>query len=173
MYLDMDLHVLVTMSMHICMCLISAFANQLCIHIGRTFRVRLVNGPSPNIGSVEVYTNSTGGLDNAEWGTICDDDWDIFDARVACHMMGFPNAVAASVLSHTPVLSYVQRTGPIWLNNINCYGYESDIFTCGYVEIGNHSCQHLNNASAECLGKYYVFRAECTFYIVKFDYCNT
>ena len=139
------------MSIQICMCKTSAFVNQLGIYVGRTYRVRLVDGPSPNIGRVEVYANSTGGLDNAEWGTICDDFWDIFDARVACRMMGFPNAVAAPVLSH-----YGQGTGPIWLNSMNCYGYESDIFTCGYVGISNHSCQHLNDASAECLGKYYV-----------------
>ena len=108
----------------------------------------MVNGPNPYAGRVEVYTNSTGGLDNAEWGTICDDFWDIFDARVVCHLMGVPNAVGAPKLAH-----YGQGNGPIWLNNMNCHGYESDLFTCGYDGIGNHNCQHFKDASAECLGK--------------------
>ena len=66
-------------------------------------------------------------------------------------MMGFPNAVAAPVSAR-----YGQGTGPIWLHNMNCYGYESDIFTCGYAGINNHNCQHLNDASAECLGMYHL-----------------
>ena len=110
-------------------------------------RVRLVNGPSPLTGRVEVFSNSTGGLDNAEWGTICDDNWDIQDARVVCRQLGYPDAVAAPVNAH-----YGEGTGPILLDNLQCLGNELDLFACPYNRNGNHNCKHDKDASAKCSG---------------------
>jgi len=110
-------------------------------------QVRLVNGPNPHTGRVEVYTNSTGGLEDAEWGTICDDFWGILDARVVCRQLGFPDAVSAPRFAR-----YGQGTGPIWLDDVSCLGTEPDLFTCGHIGIGNHNCRHFEDASAECSG---------------------
>lgn len=44
--------------------------------------VRLAGGSSSNEGRVVVS------LGNTE-GTVCDDDWDIADARVVCRMLGY------------------------------------------------------------------------------------
>jgi len=110
-------------------------------------QVRLVDGPNPHSGRVEVYTNSTGGLDNAQWGTVCDANWNFLNARVICHQLGYPDAVAAPLAAH-----YGPGTGPIWLNNIECIGTEPDLFTCKNDGIGSHSCGHHEDASAECIG---------------------
>ena len=104
--------------------------------------VRLTGGPNPYTGRVEVYT-STGGL--GRWGTVCDDNWDIQDARVVCHELGYPYAVAAPVNAH-----YGEGTGPIWLDNVQCLGNESGIFACTHNGTGNHDCHHHEDASAEC-----------------------
>ena len=94
-----------------------------------------------------MYTNSSGGLDNAEWGTICDDFWDIADASVVCRQLGFPDTVAAPRSAH-----YGQGIGPIWLSNVSCHGNELDFLACGHTGIGNHICQHTKDSSVECVG---------------------
>ena len=50
----------------------------------------MVNGSSDREGRIEVYYKS-------EWGTVCDDDFDIRDADVICRMMGFPGAISAEI----------------------------------------------------------------------------
>ena len=86
---------------------------------------------------------STGGLSG--WGTICDDNWDIQDARVVCHELGYPYAVAAPLNAH-----YGEGTGPIWLSNIQCLGNETDIFSCLHIVNDNQNCIHDEDASVKC-----------------------
>ena len=58
------------------------------IILGPLEPIRLVGGSSSLEGTVQVFHNST-------WGTICDDYWDIQDATVVCHQLGFTEAVQA------------------------------------------------------------------------------
>ena len=58
--------------------------------------IRLIGGSNSSEGTVQVYHNST-------WGTICDDYWDIQDATVVCHQLGFAEA-AQAVRQHRYVM---------------------------------------------------------------------
>ena len=49
-------------------------------------QIRLRGGNKPSEGRIEV-------LYNKEWGTICDDDWNINAASVVCRMLGFDGAL--------------------------------------------------------------------------------
>ena len=101
--------------------------------------VRLVNGPTKYEGRVEVYHNG-------EWGTVCDNGWDLNDAQVVCSELGIGNAVTAS---HGA--SYGQGSGEIWLDNLNCVGTEGTIGDCSHRGWGTASCSHSEDVGVKCI----------------------
>ncbi|XP_031568094.1 uncharacterized protein LOC116302847 [Actinia tenebrosa] len=100
--------------------------------------VRLVNGSLSSRGRVEVYYNS-------QWGTICDDGWDIRDARVVCRMLGYRDAYSAVGSAY-----FGSGSGKIWLDEVNCNGYESSISSCIHSSWGTHDCRHSEDAGVVC-----------------------
>ena len=100
--------------------------------------VRLVNGSTQYEGRVEVHYNG-------EWGTVCDDRWDLNDAQVVCRQLGFGPAIATRDNAY-----YGQGSGQIWLDELNCTGTESTIANCSHNEWGNEDCSHREDAGVEC-----------------------
>ena len=90
-------------------------------------------------GRVEIFYNG-------RWGTICDDDWDINDARVACRELGYEDVARALHGSYVP-----DGTGPIWLDDVTCTGNEKTLGNCSHRGWGNHNCYHGEDAGVECL----------------------
>ena len=100
--------------------------------------VRLVNGSTIYEGRVEVYHNG-------EWGTVCDNGWDLHDAQVVCSQLGFGQATAAI---HNAF--YGEGGGQIWLDYMDCIGTELTILNCSHRGWGTHYCGHWEDASVRC-----------------------
>lgn len=80
-------------------------------------KTRIVGGNSPNQGRLEVSRDGV-------WGTVCDNSWSTYDARVACKELGYPDGISYLRSYHGP------GTGPIHMDDLNCRGTEKSIFEC-------------------------------------------
>ena len=89
-------------------------------------------------GRVEIFYNGN-------WGTVCDDDWDINDARVVCRQLGFSDAVSAPGSAR-----FGAGSGHIWLDDVRCSGSESSIINCQHRGWGVENCGHHEDASVIC-----------------------
>jgi len=114
-------------------CLHSQDASVIC-----SKNLRLIGGNWNGEGRVEIYHNGA-------WGTVCDDGWDINDARVVCRILGFPDAVSAPGSAR-----FGQGNGKIWLDNVICRGNEGIIANCQHNGWGVHNCGHREDASVIC-----------------------
>ncbi|XP_042577240.1 galectin-3-binding protein A-like [Cyprinus carpio] len=103
----------------------------------RESRVRLV-GDLPSSGRVEVYHDG-------QWGTVCDDGWELAEAQVVCRQLGFPGAISV-----TPGGQYGEGSGPIWLDDMNCKGSESSLSDCSFKGWGVTDCSHKEDAGVVC-----------------------
>ena len=100
--------------------------------------IRLQDG-KPSTGRIEIFYNN-------QWGTVCDDAWDMNDAKVVCRQLGALHASQAFSGAY-----HGQGSGPIWMDDVACSGSESHIYDCGHRGWGNHDCTHSRDASVQCI----------------------
>ncbi|XP_016414338.1 scavenger receptor cysteine-rich type 1 protein M130-like [Sinocyclocheilus rhinocerous] len=100
--------------------------------------VRLVDGHSRCAGRVEV-------LHRGQWGTVCDDDWDLLDAAVVCRELECGEPVDALGDAH-----FGPGSGRIWMSFLMCRGSESTLKNCGSGGWDRHNCDHNKDAGAIC-----------------------
>ena len=97
-----------------------------------------MNSYSSHAGRVEVLYSGT-------WGTICGDYWDLQDANVVCHQLGYDGALRA-----VRNAAFGQGTGQIWLDDVRCVGNERSISHCSHLGWGVHNCVHYKDAGVVC-----------------------
>ena len=69
-------------------------------------QTRLRGGNTVGEGRVEVFYND-------QWGTVCDDDWDLVDATVVCRQLGFTGAIGATTNSFFERGDYKSKTSHV------------------------------------------------------------
>ena len=98
-----------------------------------------------------------------KYGTICNDNADVRDARVICRQLGYKGAGRAYTCG--------TRCGgagrPIWLNNLHCRGSESLITQCPAKIWGRHNCGH-NEDIGVCCSSEYITAVEMIYHSLSF-----
>ncbi|XP_076877893.1 lysyl oxidase homolog 3A isoform X1 [Brachyhypopomus gauderio] len=103
-----------------------------------TSKVRLKGGARAGEGRVEV-------LKDSQWGTVCDDHWNLQSASVVCRQLGFGTAKEALTGARMG-----QGIGPIHMNEVRCRGDEKNLWRCPHKNITADDCKHMEDASVKC-----------------------
>ncbi|XP_045873805.1 T-cell differentiation antigen CD6 isoform X2 [Meles meles] len=99
--------------------------------------LRLVGGSSRCAGRVEM-------LEQGQWGSVCDDTWDLEDSHVVCRQLNCGWAIQA-----VPGLHFAPGQGPIHRDQVNCSGEETYLWDCPGLP-GDGYCGHKEDAGVVC-----------------------
>ena len=135
-----------------------------------------MNGTEPSVreGRVEIcYDNN--------YGTVCDDRWDILDARVVCRQLNYTSngqyntachnhfvlmnshflSLYAGLLADALALGgayYGSGLGEVLLDNVVCRGDELSLLECEHEPVGMTNCDHSEDAGVRCEGTHIVHK---------------
>ena len=130
----------------------SAFADVMLHDIAEEGTVRLVGGDTPLEGRVEIFFLG-------QWGTVCGNSyysyiygygyvysWDLADATVVCHQLGYLRAVEAPGYA-----TFGAGSGPSWYSNVGCVGNEMNLTECSSsFSLSGNVCYHSQDAGVVC-----------------------
>ena len=108
--------------------------------------IRLVGGVTPLEGRVEIFLLG-------QWGTVCDNNWDLADATVVCLQLGFLRAVGAPTSA-----TFGAGSGPSWFSNVGCVGTELTLTECSksLFSLGS-ACSHSRDVGVVCSSESVVY----------------
>ncbi|XP_015110606.1 uncharacterized protein LOC107036887 isoform X2 [Diachasma alloeum] len=107
-------------------------------HCEAPFEIRLVNGSHSTEGRVEVRHHGV-------WGTVCDDDFTHAAAKVICRALGYGGSAVAKKNGY-----FGAGEGPIWLDEVVCYGNETQLYHCEHDHWGESNCNHDEDVGVIC-----------------------
>uniref|UniRef100_A0A8C5ZAK5 Scavenger receptor cysteine-rich type 1 protein M130 n=1 Tax=Marmota marmota marmota TaxID=9994 RepID=A0A8C5ZAK5_MARMA len=106
---------------------------------GSNLEMRLMNGGNQCSGRIEVKFQG-------QWGTVCDDGFNLEHASVVCKQLECGSAVSFSGSAH-----FGGGSGPIWFDDLVCNGTESALWNCRHQGWGKHNCDHAEDVGVICL----------------------
>ncbi|XP_059361916.1 HHIP-like protein 1 [Carassius carassius] len=107
----------------------------------RAGRVRLVSTDGQkDRGRVEIFVRG-------EWGTVCDDMFNIQAAAVVCRQMGFPVALRVAKRAELGAGDIGVR---ILLDDVECEGTERTLLHCKHAKLGKNNCSHGEDVGVVC-----------------------
>ncbi|VTJ74762.1 Hypothetical predicted protein [Marmota monax] len=113
--------------------------------------LRLAGGRGRCEGRLEVRHEGV-------WGTVCDDHWNIRNARVVCRLLGCGRALGAPGRGR-----FGPGIGPILMDDVRCTGHEDALERCAHAGWARHNCRHSEDASVLCAAQLFclphLFRA--------------
>uniref|UniRef100_A0A672MPE6 Lysyl oxidase homolog n=1 Tax=Sinocyclocheilus grahami TaxID=75366 RepID=A0A672MPE6_SINGR len=107
------------------------------VHTGQSLQLTMLLpfGAKTGEGRVEV-------LKGSEWGTVCDDRWNLQSASVVCRELGFGTAKEALTGARMG-----QGMGTIYMIEVQCHGDEKSLWDCPHKSITAEDCKHMEDAS--------------------------
>ncbi|TEA24897.1 hypothetical protein DBR06_SOUSAS31210002, partial [Sousa chinensis] len=90
----------------------------------------MVGSSSPHKGRVEIFH---------------DDQWEMYGGLVTCRNLGYQGVQNV----HKGVY-FGQGTGPMWLNDVFCFGRQSSIEECKIRQWGVRVCSNAEDAGVTC-----------------------
>lgn len=101
--------------------------------------VRLSGASDRCEGRVEVWRGG-------QWGTVCDDQWDLQDADVVCRQLGCGYALTVS--GQEGLFPPGRGPAPVLLDDLNCTSTEPHLWACPASE--EPDCGHKEDAGVVC-----------------------
>lgn len=103
-------------------------------------QMRLTNGTHRCSGRVEIFHDG-------QWGTVCDDKWGMQEVAVACREMNCGTAITPKYKAF-----FGRGNDQVWLDDVECTGDEKFLTDCQHRGLGEHDCDHNEDAGLVCSG---------------------